>query len=91
MHDDLAPSLAPFRPDIAFVPINGNKPERRVAGNLNGREAAQLTRDIHAGIAVPHHFDMFEFNTASPDEFLAECQRLGQPFKVMRNGEGLDL
>ncbi len=91
MHDDLVPSLAPFRPDVAFVPINGNKPERRVAGNLNGPEAAELARDIHAGIAIPHHFDMFEFNTASPEEFIGECQRLGQPFKVLQNGEGLAL
>jgi L-ascorbate metabolism protein UlaG (beta-lactamase superfamily) len=91
MHDELASSIAPFRPDVAFVPINGNKPERRVAGNLNGFEAAQLASQIHAGIAIPHHFDMFEFNTASPDEFIAECQRLGQPFNVMGNGEGWDL
>lgn len=91
MHDDLVSSIAPFRPDVAFVPINGNKPERRVAGNLNGREAAELSRQIHAGIAIPHHFDMFEFNTASPDEFIAECQRLGHAFKVLQNGEGFDL
>jgi hypothetical protein len=30
-------------------------------------------------------------NTASPDEFIAECQRFGQRFMVMRNGEGFDL
>ena len=24
---------------------------------------------------------MFEFNTATPDEFIEECQRLAQPFK----------
>lgn len=90
IHDELASSLSPYRPDVAFVPINGNKPERRVAGNLNGREAAQLARDIYAGTAIPHHFDMFEFNTASPEEFISECRRLGQPFKVMQNGEGFD-
>ena len=65
-------------PDVALVPINGNRPERRVAGNLDGREAALLAYEISAGVAVPHHFDMFEFNTASPDEFVAECRRLGQ-------------
>lgn len=90
-HDELVSSIAPFHPDVAFVPINGNKPERRVAGNLNGSEAAQVARDIHAGLAIPHHFDMFEFNTASPDEFMTECEKLGQPFKVMKNGEGFEL
>ena len=87
-HAGLAASLKPFAPDVAFLPINGNRPERRVAGNLNGAEAAALARGIGAGLVVPHHFDMFAFNTASPEEFEAECQRLGQPFRTLRNGEG---
>ncbi len=91
LHDQLIPSLKRFQPDVAFLPINGNQPERRVAGNLTGREAAQLAWDIKAGVAIPHHFDMFEFNTASPDEFVAECRRLGQRARVLQNGEGLDL
>jgi L-ascorbate metabolism protein UlaG (beta-lactamase superfamily) len=91
LHDGLMTSLKPFAPDVAFVPINGNKPERRVSGNLDGREAAWLAREIGARLAVPHHFDLFEFNTASPDEFEAECRQLGQSFRTLRNGEGLDL
>ena len=91
MHDGLVPALAPFAPDIAFVPINGNRPERRVSGNLDGREAAELARAIHAGLAIPHHFDMFEFNTATPDLFTGTCRELQQPCRVLGNGEGLDL
>jgi hypothetical protein len=34
---------------------------------------------------------MFEFNTETPDEFIATCQKIEQPFKVMRCGERLDL
>lgn len=91
MHDGLIPAIAPFSPDVAFLPINGNKPERRVAGNLDGREAAEVAHAIHARIAIPHHFDMFAFNTASPDLFIAECDRLGQAHRVLANGEGIDL
>lgn len=91
LHDGLIPAIAPFAPDIAFVPINGNKPERRVAGNLDGREAAEVAKAIGAAIAIPHHFDMFAFNTASPDLFESECQRLGQSFQVLKNGEGFDI
>jgi L-ascorbate metabolism protein UlaG (beta-lactamase superfamily) len=91
MHDGLVRALAPFKPDAALVPINGNRPERRVAGNLDGREAALLAHEISAGVAVPHHFDMFEFNTAPPEEFAAECRRLGQRCRTLRNGEGMDL
>lgn len=91
MHDGLLPALTPLHVDVALVPINGNKPERKVAGNLNGREAAELAHAIGARLAVPHHFDLFAFNTESPDEFEAACQRLGQPLRTLQNGEGVDL
>ncbi len=90
-HEGLVPALLPFHCDLALVPINGNKPERRVAGNLNGTEAAALARAIGAKLAVPHHFDMFEFNTEPPDEFMAACARLAQACQVLRCGERLTL
>jgi len=87
-HDDLVSSLRPFRIDLALLPINGDRPERKVAGNLDGRQAAQLAYAIGARWVIPCHYDLFEFNTASPNEFIAECERLGQPHRVLRNGEG---
>jgi L-ascorbate metabolism protein UlaG (beta-lactamase superfamily) len=75
--------------DVALVPINGRAPERRVAGNLNGEEAAAVAREIGARLAVPMHFEMFEFNTEPPDAFVAACERLGQPYRVLRAGERL--
>lgn len=56
---------------------------------MNGVDAARLARALPAGLAVPCHYDMFEFNTASPDAFAAECERLGQPFRILRLGERL--
>lgn len=82
--------LRPFRIDLALLPINGRAPERRVAGNLWGREAAQLARTIGARLVVPCHYDMFEFNTATPEEFEAACRQLGQPFRTLQQGERLD-
>jgi L-ascorbate metabolism protein UlaG (beta-lactamase superfamily) len=79
--------LKSFRVDLAFLPINGDRPERRVAGNLSGPEAARLARDISAGLVIPCHFEMFEFNSEAPDEFVRVCRELGQPFKVLRAGE----
>ena len=73
--------------DVALLPINGRAPERRVAGNLWGREAAQLTKDIGARLVIPCHYEMFEFNTATPDEFVAACRRINQPHRVLRAGE----
>src|SRR5918992_2527600 len=77
------------RVDVALLPINGRAPERRVAGNLDGEEAAALAHEIGAGVAVPMHFEMFAFNTEPPDAFVAACERLGQPYRVLRAGERL--
>jgi L-ascorbate metabolism protein UlaG (beta-lactamase superfamily) len=78
--------VRPFKVDLALLPINGDRPERGVAGNLDGREAARLAKDIGARCVIPCHYDLFEFNTVSPDEFAATCRELGQPFKVLQNG-----
>jgi len=90
-HDALVPSLKPFTIDFALLPINGDRPERRVAGNLDGHQAAQLAKAIGARIVIPCHFDLFEFNTATPDEFIAECQRIEQRYELLQNGQRLDL
>lgn len=87
-YDGLAERLRPFSIDVALLPINGRAPERRVAGNMNGREATQLAKQIGAKLVIPCHYDMFEFNTADPaDEFIPECKRIGQKYRVLRQGE----
>ena len=87
LYDGMVEWLRRWPIDVALLPINGRAPERRVAGNLRGREAAQLAKDIGARMAIPCHYEMFEFNTATPDEFVSECQRLDQPYRVLRAGE----
>jgi L-ascorbate metabolism protein UlaG (beta-lactamase superfamily) len=52
-HPALAESLAPYRIDVALLPINGRGPERKVAGNLTAQEAASLGREIRARIVIP--------------------------------------
>jgi L-ascorbate metabolism protein UlaG (beta-lactamase superfamily) len=86
-YEGMADKLRPFKIDVALLPINGRAPERRVPGNLFGREAVQLACDAEADLVIPCHFEMFEFNTASPDEFIHYCEKLGQAFKVLRCGE----
>lgn len=85
--DGMAEQLKPFEIDIAILPINGSAPERRVAGNLNGPEAAQLAKDIGARIVIPCHYEMFTFNTESPEAFEAACRGIGQPHATLRAGE----
>jgi L-ascorbate metabolism protein UlaG (beta-lactamase superfamily) len=83
----MAEKLKPFGIDVALLPINGRAHERRVPGNLSGREGAGLAKDTGARLVIPCHYDMFEFNTAAPEEFAHECGRLGQKFQVLRCGE----
>lgn len=90
-YDGMVEVLRPFQVDVALLPINGALPERRVAGNLDGPEAARVAKEIGARLVIPCHFEMFQFNTASPAPFVAECERLGQTFRVLRAGERVTL
>jgi L-ascorbate metabolism protein UlaG (beta-lactamase superfamily) len=89
LYDGQVERLRPFAVDLALLPINGRAPERRVPGNFTGPEAAWLASAIGARLAVPCHYEMFEFNTASPEAFVAEAARLAQPVRVLRCGERL--
>ena len=77
--------------DVAILPINGRLPERRVSGNLWGKEAAQLASDIAAKLTIPCHYEMFEFNTVTTEEFEAAASQLALPYRVLRCGERLAL
>jgi L-ascorbate metabolism protein UlaG (beta-lactamase superfamily) len=79
--------LAPFHVDVAFLPINGNDPKRGVAGNLNASEAAQLGKKIGARYVIPHHYDMFAFNTADPKDFVREAVKNSQGYVVLKLGQ----
>lgn len=87
LYPGMVERLRSFRVDIALLPINGRGPERRVSGNLWGREAAQVASALGARWVIPCHFDLFTFNTATPDEFVTTCGLLGQPFRVLGQGE----
>ena len=86
-YPDIVPNVQRWQVHIALLPINGDHPARRVAGNLSGAEAAGLAKEVGAEIVIPCHYDMFEFNTVSPKGFIIECERLEQRYRVLRCGE----
>ncbi len=88
-YNEMEAILRPFQVDVAFLPINGNKPERRVAGNLDPDEAARLGKAIEAKLVIPHHYDLFAFNTANPAEFIRACEQHETPYRVLGLGEGV--
>jgi L-ascorbate metabolism protein UlaG (beta-lactamase superfamily) len=85
VYPGMADRLRTGETTLALLPING------ALGNMSGPEAARLAHAIGARLVVPCHYDMFEFNTASPTAFVAECQSLGQPFEVLQAGQRLSL
>jgi len=88
--DDIVDTLKPFNVDVALLPINGNEPSRGVAGNLDVKEAALLGKSVGAKTVIPCHYNMFEFNTANPDDFAIEAEKIDQPFSILQQGERWD-
>jgi len=86
-YDGMEEILRQWRIDVALLPINGRRPERRVAGNLWGREAANLAKAIGARTVIPCHYNLFEFNTETPEEFESTCQTLGQAHQTLQAGQ----
>jgi len=84
--DGMVEIVKPFAVDVAILPINGNKPERKVAGNLDCKEAAELGKAIKAGCVIPCHYDMFTFNTADVTDFIKEAEKIDQPYIVLKGG-----
>lgn len=75
--------------DIAFLPINGRDPGRHVAGNMNSDQAVKLAARLGVATLVPHHYDMFTFNTVDVAEFVAASNRLPKSVRpvILRCGE----
>jgi len=85
--DELPELLRPFAVDLALLPINGNQPERKVAGNLDHIEAVKLAKVLGVKTVIPCHYDMFSFNTADVQDFEKEAERVGQGYRVLKGGE----
>jgi L-ascorbate metabolism protein UlaG (beta-lactamase superfamily) len=75
--------------DVLFLPVNGRDPARGVPGNMTAAEAVDLAARIRPRFVVPHHYDMFTFNTVSIEVFRGEARRLpaGVSPRVLACGE----
>ena len=85
--DDMVHILKPFGLDVAILPINGNDPSRKVAGNLDCEEAAELGKAIDAKCVIPCHYDMFTFNTADVKDFERQAEIRELQYKTLKGGE----
>jgi L-ascorbate 6-phosphate lactonase len=88
-YQGLAESLGRSPFDVLFLPINGRDPSRGVAGNMTAIEAVELAGRLRPRFVVPHHYDMFTFNTVPVEQFIEVARRLPPEvcFQVLRCGE----
>lgn len=88
-YDGLAERLKALSPDLLFLPINGTDARRdalHVPPNMNAAEAVELAKKV-GGTVIPHHYDMFTFNTADVNEFAVLATAADMPFVILRAGE----
>ncbi len=90
VYPGLAERLKAHALDVAFLPINGTDERRdrlQVPPNMNMDEALALAAAIGKPLVIPHHYDMFTFNTAEVSEFARKAADAKQPYHIMKCGE----
>jgi len=86
-YDGLEERLKKWNINLALLPINGRDPARGVAGNFTVQEAAELGKVFGARLVIPCHYEMFKFNTVSPQGFIDAAKVVGCPYQVLKAGE----
>ena len=93
--DGLADRVKAEGADIALLPVNGRdarRTENGVPGNFSFAEAVDLCHQAGIRTLVPHHWGMFDFNSADPATFdLAHAADAGVRVVVPKHGQDLDL
>lgn len=90
IYDGLAERLNRYRPQIAFLPINGTdarRTELAVPPNMSAHDAVDLAKETGIGLVIPHHYDMFTFNTIDVTAFTSYANEQGQAYRVLQCGE----
>jgi L-ascorbate 6-phosphate lactonase len=92
LYDGLIERLKAISPhyDALFLPINGSSPrlaELGIAPNMSFRDAVSVADAIQPRLVIPHHYDMFSFNTADVQRFADLCREKRLRYAVLRAGE----
>lgn len=88
--DGLVEAVAPLRPDIALLPVNGRSAAlsaQGVPGNFSLSEAIETAAAVGAKVLVAHHYGMFAFNTVDPEAI--DSAAAHAPLPVRRAATGV--
>lgn len=80
------------RIDLAILPVNEDNFFRRrrgIIGNMSIREAFQLTDELEIKNLFPVHWDMFEANSALPEEIKIIYEGYKWSFQLVKNLQNL--
>lgn len=69
--------------DVCMVPVNGRsyyKLRDDIIGNMTAEEAVILAKEVHAGMLVPMHYDLYDTNGINPAHFV-DCLFTVNPFQ----------
>ena len=71
------------RPEVALLPINGS------FGNMNGAEAALLSKDLSCEMCIPHHFWTFPAQGGNPAAAIEAFRNINPAccFQLLTPGE----
>lgn len=87
VYQGLAERLKAIQPDLAFLPINGAQ-SAGTPPNMSAEDAVSLASAIGGRtLIIPHHYDMFTFNTVDVRDFINLASRAGIPYRVLQCGE----
>ena len=86
IYDGMEEVINSFKPSLALLPINGNDPARKVAGNLSSEEAISIAKKTSIPIVIPCHYDLFEFNTVDVNSFIEIAEMENQRCCVLDIG-----
>jgi L-ascorbate 6-phosphate lactonase len=90
VYPGLEERLRGFDLDIMFLPINGTDARRdalQVPPNMNAADAVALAKAVGPRLVIPHHYDMFTFNTVDVSEFTTRADAAQLPYQVLHCGE----
>jgi L-ascorbate metabolism protein UlaG (beta-lactamase superfamily) len=90
--DEQRAALAELRPDVVLLPANGRVAEHLgTPPNMSLEEGIELARACDARVLIPHHYDLFAFNSRPVDDIRRVLATSGVGHRVMEVDETLDL
>ena len=80
--------LSRARPDVMLLPANGRVAEHLgTPPNMSLEEAVDLARTCGTPPVIPHHYDLFAFNSRPADEVGRVLASSGLPYRQLAPGE----